>query len=52
MTSTYCIAYMTNLATLEATKSTECKPLSTQIDAMVNSLVAYFKNSRKKKMCS
>ena len=40
---------MTNLAALEATKSTECKSLSTEIDVLVNSLAAYFKNFGKKK---
>ena len=49
LTSVHCIAYRTNLAALEAAKSTECKSLSIEIDALVNSLAAYFKNSGKRK---
>ena len=49
LTSVHCIAHRTNLAALEAAKSTECKSLSTEIDDLVNSLAAYFKNSGKRK---
>jgi len=37
------------LATLEAAKSQDCKSLSTEVDLLVKSLVAYFKKFGKKK---
>ena len=49
LTSVHCIAHRTSLVALEAAKSTECESLSTKIDALVNSLAAYFKNSGKRK---
>jgi hypothetical protein len=49
LTSVHCIAHRTNLAALEVAKSMKCKSLSTEIDVLVNSLIAYFMNSRKRK---
>ena len=48
-TSVNCIAYESNLAALKATKCTNYKYLSAEIDALVNSSVAYFKIVGKKK---
>lgn len=47
LTSVHCVAHRTNLAALEAVKYNKC--LSTETDALVNSMPAYFKNSGKKK---
>lgn len=46
----HCIIHRSNLTTLEAAKSIDCNFLSIEIDALVNFLVAYFKNLGKK-MC-
>jgi hypothetical protein len=43
----HCIAYRSNLTTLEVAKSIECKFLSIEIDALVNFLATHFLNSIK-----
>lgn len=48
LTSIHCIAHRTNLAALEVAKSTDYKAISTEIDILLNSLAAYFRNSGKK----
>ena len=47
--SVHCIAHRTNLATLQAVESSECKVVSFEIDKTINLLVAHFKKSGKKK---
>jgi hypothetical protein len=49
MTSSYCVVYKTNLATLEATKIPPCKEMSTDVDVLLNVLFGHFKVSSKKK---
>ena len=48
MTSTYCVAHCTNLATLEASKNESCKEMSAVVDSMLNTLAGLFKKSFKK----
>jgi len=48
VTSIHYIAYMTNLVASKVVKSIEWKSLLTKIDAMINSLGAYCKNSKNK----
>ena len=38
MTSTHCISHRTNLAALEASKTSSCKELSVEIDTLINNL--------------
>ena len=47
--SVHCIAHRTNLATLQAAESNECKVVSSEIDKTINLLAAHFKKSGKKK---
>ena len=45
----HCIAYRTNLATLQAVQCVDYKKMSSEIDNMVNLLTEMFKRSGKKK---
>ena len=45
----HCIAHRTNLVTLQAAESSECKVVSSEIDNTINLLAAHFKKSGKKK---
>ena len=45
----HCIAHRTNLATLQAAESSECKVVSSEIDETIKLLAAHFKKSCKKK---
>jgi len=47
--SVHCIAHRTNLATLQAAESSECKVVSSEIDKTINLLAVHFKKSGKKK---
>jgi hypothetical protein len=47
--SFHCIVHRTNLATLQAAESSECKVVSSKIDKTINLLAAHLKNSYKRK---
>ena len=49
LTSIHCVAHMTNLAAIDATKVEPCKNMSKEIDALLNSVAVHFKKSCKRK---
>ena len=47
----HCIAHRTNLAALQAASTKPCDVMSSKVDDLLNSLVAHFKKSNKRKSC-
>jgi len=47
----HCVAYRTNLVSLEAAKGNGCSVLSKEIDDLINSVPTYFEKFTKKKSC-
>ena len=51
ITAIHCIAYRINLVALQAVSTKPCDVMSSKVDDLLNSLVAHFKKSSKRKSC-
>lgn len=47
--SCHCVAHRINLAALDAAKAPDCKVVSSEIDALLNSISSFFNKSSKRK---
>jgi hypothetical protein len=47
--SCHCVAYRTNLASLYASKISDCKVISDDVDMILNAIASYFNSSSKRK---
>jgi hypothetical protein len=47
--SCHCVAHRTNLASLDASKTSDCKVISDEVDRILNAIASYFNSSSKRK---
>ena len=47
--SCHCVAHRTNLASLDASKASDCKVISDDVDMILNAIASYFNSSSKRK---